>query len=85
MRLDDAKVGVVTIVSGRRAHLVNQHRALASSITAPHCYIVVAMNEPAIHEWMPEVHPYADIITVDSPDQRLPLAAARNLVASPAA
>lgn len=70
---------MVTIVSGRREHLVNQHRALSTSVTPPHCYIVVAMNEPTAHEWLPRVPPYAATVAVTTPDKRLPLAAARNL------
>jgi N-acetylglucosaminyl-diphospho-decaprenol L-rhamnosyltransferase len=73
------RVGVITTVSGRKDHLINQHRGLGSSSVAPHCYVVVAMNEPTVREWLPRMHPHPEIVTLSSPDHRLPVAEARNL------
>lgn len=73
------RIGVVTIVSGRRDHLVNQHRGLAESDIAPHCYVVIAINEPDVADWLDQRAPVAQIEHLNSSDTRLPLAAARNI------
>ncbi|MFM9921234.1 glycosyltransferase family 2 protein [Lacisediminihabitans sp. H27-G8] len=70
---------MITIVSGRRDHLINQHRGLALSDTAPHCYVVVAIDEPHLADWLDQSPPVAQIKHLNSPDAHLPLAAARNL------
>jgi GT2 family glycosyltransferase len=70
------KVAVVTIVSGRHDHVERQHAGLPEDVD----YIVVAMNDPALLEWRP-TEPTATVIPITS-DDRLPVAAARNLGAT---
>ena len=73
------KTAVIVTVSNRQAHLVNQHRALRRSEIGPDSYIVVAMNEPTVSEWLPPEAPVAHVVNFDTGTDRLPLAAARNL------
>ena len=72
------KLAVVTLVSGRHAHLERQSAGLARSTRLPDDYIVVAMDDPDLRGWAPEglVVPFVADLEVDG---RLPLAAARNL------
>ncbi|WP_241985737.1 MULTISPECIES: galactosyltransferase-related protein [Cryobacterium] len=70
---------MIVTVSNRRAHLVNQHRALGNSETSPDGYVVVAMNEPDVNAWLPSTAPEAQIVNVHTSPGRLPLATARNL------
>lgn len=70
------RTAVVTIVSGRHGHLARQHAALPSDVD----YIVVAMNDPSLLDWHP-ADPVPTVIPIAS-EERLPLAAARNLGAS---
>lgn len=65
---------VVTIASGRHAHLAAQVAALAHSAVAPAAHVVVAMDDRQI----PPVVPGADVVHVPRVQGRLPLAAARN-------
>lgn len=79
-----ATVAVVTVVSGRHAHLRAQRRGLAASTEAA-VHVVVAMDDAGVGEVVAE----ADVPTVvvdcpRDPDGRLPLARARNLGAQAA-
>jgi len=72
------RVAVVTIVSGRHEHLHRQHAGLAQSTRRPDDYVVIAMDDPALHDWAPRSGPLPFVVALDSTGQ-LPLAAARNL------
>ncbi|MBG6055857.1 GT2 family glycosyltransferase [Salinibacterium sp. CAN_S4] len=39
----------------------------------------MAMDEPAVQDWLPRMQPHPEIVTLSSPDHRLPVAEARNL------
>ncbi|MFM9921310.1 glycosyltransferase family 2 protein [Lacisediminihabitans sp. H27-G8] len=75
------KIGVITLVSGRRDHLLNQYRAITSSSRTPHSYTVVAIDEPLASEWLGN-NSGAEMLQMTTTDRRLPLAAARNLGAA---
>jgi GT2 family glycosyltransferase len=70
---------VVTLVSGRRAHLANQHRALLRSARAPDHYVVVAIDDPEVEEWLPDGPLRPLVLSVSGDADGLPLASARNL------
>ncbi len=79
-----ATVAVVTVVSGRHAHLRAQRRGLAASTVAA-IHVVVAMDDPGVGDVVAEVD--VPTVVVDcprDPDGRLPLARARNLGAEAA-
>jgi GT2 family glycosyltransferase len=80
MSLDvSARTAVVTIVSGRHAHLAAQHRSLALGSTLPDDYIVVAIDDPEVAAVVAQRRwPTARMIEVNRSPEGLPLAAARN-------
>ena len=65
---------MVTIAAGRHPHLIAQSAALARSTAPPMAHVVVAMDDPALAEVVPD----ADVVAVPRVQGRLPLAAARN-------
>jgi len=69
-------MNVLTLVHGRRAHLLNLIRGLERSTVLPDALVIVQMNESP-SRWesahFPIVH-----CSIDSGDEQLPLAAARN-------
>ncbi len=71
-------IAVITLVSGRREHLVNQHAGLHDSTVEADHYIVVAMNDPEVLLWAPASAPHPLIAPIERAGA-LPLAAARNL------
>jgi GT2 family glycosyltransferase len=71
------RVAIITIVSGRREHLVRQHRGLGRSTTPVDGYIVVGMNDATLSEWRPD-HAPQPALEVFRSQHPLPLAAARN-------
>lgn len=73
------RVAVVTIVHGRREHLLNQAVALASGDRVPDDYVVVAMNEPSAIDWFTDHRFPPTVVNLESAGSELPLAAARNL------
>jgi N-acetylglucosaminyl-diphospho-decaprenol L-rhamnosyltransferase len=70
---------VVTIVHGRFQHLAAQHRSLGAGTLLPDQYVVVAMDDPGLHGWRPDVGPVPEVIACPADPGGLPLAAARNL------
>ena len=74
-----ADTTVLTIVRGRRDHLVNQAIALSQSHPKPAEWIVVGMNEQPAD--LPDVGFPVRCHRLDQPDHSLPLAAARNMAA----
>lgn len=70
---------VITLVKGRRNHLVNQHRALLGSTLAPDHYVVVAIDDPEVREWQPDGALRPLVVSMSGGADGLPLAAARNL------
>jgi N-acetylglucosaminyl-diphospho-decaprenol L-rhamnosyltransferase len=72
------KTAVITIVAGRRSHLIRQHRGLSLSSREPDAYIVVAMDASTA-EWTTEAAPHPVVVELPQRSSRLPLAAARNL------
>ncbi|WP_377644849.1 glycosyltransferase family 2 protein [Oryzobacter terrae] len=81
------RVGVVTVVRGRHDHLAAQVRGLRRQTRGPDVYVVVAMDDPLVHDVVrAEADPDWDVRlpSVSCPDGLLPLAAARNLGAATA-
>lgn len=71
------RVAVVTLASGRHAHLAGQHRSLAAGTRRPDDYVVVAMDDPAIGST--EVDGLRSrVVRVPREPRGLPLARARN-------
>ncbi len=68
------RTAVVTLASGRHAHLANQARALRRSALPADLHVVVAMDDREL----PAVVPDAEVVHVDRVQGALPLAAARN-------
>jgi N-acetylglucosaminyl-diphospho-decaprenol L-rhamnosyltransferase len=72
------RVAVVTIVQGRHQHLAAQHRSLAAGSLLPDHYVVVAMDDHALHDWSPQGDPVPDVVPLEGTPLGLPLAKARN-------
>ncbi|MFF6993107.1 galactosyltransferase-related protein [Streptomyces sp. NPDC010273] len=72
------RIAVITLVSGRHAHLALQQRGLAAGTRRPDHYVVVAVDDPAVPGVLRGRPPSADVVPVQREDGRLPLAAARN-------
>lgn len=74
---------IVTPVSGRHRHLLNQLSAFARSVKAPDIHVVVAMDDPAV---LQQISSYSSVHveSMTGSGHRLPLAAARNLGAQKA-
>lgn len=70
------KVSVVTIASGRHAHLDAQLTMLAQSTVEPLQHVVVAIADPGIAG---VVANRADVVVLESDSPRLPIGHARNL------
>ncbi len=83
----DPAVAVITIVSGRHAHLRRQLDAFAHSTLAPLVHVVVAMDDPHIgglvDDCAPHGHPVS-LVHVRGGGDTLPLAEARNTGAAEA-
>ncbi len=75
------KLAVITIVSGRHQHLRLQLAALARCVRRADLHIVVSMDDPQVAGICGSA---ATVVPVHCPNQRLPLAAARNAGASQA-
>jgi GT2 family glycosyltransferase len=71
-------IAVITLVSGRIAHLVNQHRALLRSTLAPDHYVVVAIDDPEVEKWHVDGALHPTVVAFPGHRDALPLAAARN-------
>jgi GT2 family glycosyltransferase len=69
---------VVTIAHGRHAHLAAQHRSLARGSRLPDHYVVVAMDDDAIHEHREGALANRVVRLGRAGGDALPLAAARN-------
>ncbi|MFT4439348.1 glycosyltransferase family 2 protein [Caballeronia sp. 15715] len=69
-------LNVLTLVHGRRAHLANLIRGLEQSTVMPRALVIVQMNE-APFQWASKHFPIIHR-AIDSGDDQLPLAAARN-------
>lgn len=71
------RVAVVTLASGRHAHLAGQHRSLAAGTRLPDDYVVVAMDDPGIRST--EIDGLRNrVVRVPCDPRGLPLARARN-------
>ncbi len=74
---------LVTIVSGRHDHLLNQQRGILASSRLPELYVVVSMGDPAalaVTDDGPLAESSCRVVTRLLPtDDHLPLARARNL------
>jgi len=68
------RIALITIASGRHAHLAAQEAAVRRGTRLPEVRVVVAMDDPAIAA----VVPHADVVPVPRVHGALPLAAARN-------
>ncbi|PWD42782.1 glycosyl transferase [Gordonia paraffinivorans] len=83
----DPAVAVITIVSGRHAHLRRQLEAFAHSTLTPLVHVVVAMDDPHIgglvDDCAPHGHPVS-LVHVRGGGDTLPLAEARNTGAAEA-
>lgn len=71
-------VAVVTIVHGRREHLVAQQRSLSEGTRQPDDYVVVAMDDPGLATWEPPSGLRHRVVHIDGTAHGLPLAQARN-------
>jgi GT2 family glycosyltransferase len=69
---------VVTLVAGRRHHLVRQQQALARSAVPTDDYIVVAMSDHDARRHVQAGQPAAHVVEVPLCGGHLPLASARN-------
>ncbi|MCS5721809.1 galactosyltransferase-related protein [Herbiconiux sp. CPCC 203407] len=79
-----SRTAVITIVHGRRDHLLLQRRALDRAGERPHLHIVVAMDdEDLVRSTAPELEG-VHVVSLGSTDHGLPLARARNLGAATA-
>ncbi len=81
-------IAVVTIVSGRHDHLINQQRGILASTRLPDVYVVISMGDPEALA-ATQAGPLADSdcqlrTRIVPTDGHLPLAAARNLGAEQA-
>lgn len=72
------RVAVVTVVHGRHRHLWLQQRSLAEGAVPPDDHVVVAMDDPRA-AWWPAPGRRPHVVHLPRTDERLPLAAARNL------
>lgn len=72
---------MITTVSNRREHLLNQRIGLSHSEPMPDVYVIVAMNETvgAVSAWLPPHAPAALVVGIESASGHLPIAAGRNL------
>ena len=68
------RTALITIAAGRSSHLTAQAAAVARSTLTPEVYVVVAMDDPALVDVVPQ----ADVVHVSRVHGALPLAAARN-------
>lgn len=73
------RTAVITVVRGRRAHLLRQHAGLSESVELPGDYVVVAMGEPSLSDWQTASHPHPQVVALPCSAELLPLAAARNI------
>lgn len=78
-------VAVITVVSGRHAHLRRQLEGLARSEHPVDEHVVVAMGDPEVAEVVAAASSRARVLQMDVPGRKLPVAAARNLGADTAA
>ena len=69
---------VVTIARGRHEHLRLQHASLASSTRTPDHWVLVAMDDPALHDWPSRQGLRPHVVPIETHPAGLPLAAARN-------
>jgi len=67
-------VAAITIVHGRREHLVAQERSLAAGTRPPDVRVIVSMDDPAVVDLVDG----ATVVPVEAHELGLPLAAARN-------
>jgi GT2 family glycosyltransferase len=73
------RIAVITPVAGRHEHLRMQRRGLLRSTLPVDSHVVVSMGDgEAADAAAAQVRPPADVVRVDVPDARLPLARARN-------
>jgi GT2 family glycosyltransferase len=79
------RTAVITLVSGRQQHLVNQHRALIGSTILPDRYVVVAIDDEDVPGWDPPGPLRPHVVPLSADPAGLPLARARNLGARTAA
>jgi N-acetylglucosaminyl-diphospho-decaprenol L-rhamnosyltransferase len=73
------RTAVITLVSGRQQHLVNQHRALTGSTILPDRYVVVAIDDEDVLRWDPPGPLRPHVVPLPADPDGLPLARARNL------
>lgn len=81
------RLAVVTIARGRHAHLAGQIRGLRAQGRGPDVYVVVAIDDPQVHDVAGRLSPADwDLRRPGTGlrDGRMPLSAARNLGASTA-
>ncbi|WP_445256839.1 glycosyltransferase family 2 protein [Nocardioides aurantiacus] len=77
-RPTSAHVAVVTLVRGRREHLVRQQCSLSRGTVLPGQWVVVAMGDPDLDDFEPREGVRPTVVHVDADPASLPLAAARN-------
>jgi len=68
---------VITVVSGRHNHLLQQHAGLARSGTMPDLYFVVSMGDDWVDRWRADA-PHPRILSQAVTGAQLPVAEARN-------
>jgi len=68
---------VITVVSGRHHHLVQQHAGVARSTVQPDSYLVVSMGDDWVDRWL-ATHPAPRVVHQPVVGRRLPVAEARN-------
>jgi N-acetylglucosaminyl-diphospho-decaprenol L-rhamnosyltransferase len=73
------RTAVITVVRGRRAHLLRQHAGLSELVELPADYVVVAMGEPSLDDWRTASHPHPQVVALPCSAELLPLATARNI------
>ena len=75
------RTAVITTVSNRREHLINQHDALGGSASVPDLYVIVALDAPAgaASDWLSMHAPTATVLHMGGAPDQLPVAAGRNL------
>ncbi len=77
------RVGVVTIVKGRHAHLTNQLEGLRRNTVSPDVHVIAAMGDPDVAGVVGDADPRWPTRVVDVPASgELPLARARNAAAA---
>lgn len=72
------RTAVITLVSGRHAHLALQRRGLLAGDLRPDLHVVVAMNDGHARDMLDGHAPCPDVVELRYPPGPLPLARARN-------